>query len=183
MTHPTRGGAPEGNDNAVGSKGGCPPANNQNAAKTHLRSDPVKLLQWLEEKEPDQYQWIQNKHESYLQDAPFDADSAKSDKLLETVVCEYIVWKNRGVQIRDGIITKTHIKGSDGELVEIEDERPENQAINRMDRQVMSKLKKLGILDDSESRMADAVESLANDDYIIEIDSEVVDDDQDDADA
>lgn len=172
------GGAPEGNTNAVGNSGGRPPASNQNAATHHLRSDPFKLLDWLEEKEPDQYEWIMAKHASYLQDAPFEAGTAKADQLKQVATMEYIVWKNRGVQVKDGIVTKTHIKGSDGELVEVEDERPENAAINRMDRQVMSKLKKLGVLDDSESRMADAVESLTSEDYIIDLgDAETEDED------
>lgn len=166
------GGAPKGNENAVGNPGGQPPENNQNAAVHHLQSDENKLLDWLEENEPGTYEWIMAKHSSYLQDAPFGADSAKSDRLLEACVCEHIIWKNRGVQVKDGIVTKTHIKGSDGSLVEVEDERPENLAINRMDRQVMSKLKTLGIFDDNSGSSGSGKQTMESDDYIITIENE-----------
>lgn len=161
--------APEGNDFAVGNSGGGAPIANQNAAKHQLTADPAKVLEWLERERPDAYRWVEGKHASYLEDAPFDAGSAKADQLAQVCVCEYILWKNRGIQLKDGLVTQTHIKGSDGELVEIEDERPENQAVNRMDRQVVSKLKTLGVYDDPDSQLADAVGQLENDDYVIDV--------------
>lgn len=176
-------GAPRGNDNAVGNSGGYGAPNNQNAAKHHLNSDTSKLFNWLEEHDEDSYQWILNKHERYLEEAPFGPDSAKSDRLLETCVCEYIIWQARGVQVMDGIIHKTHMKGSDGELVEVEDERPENQAVNRMDRQVMSKLNKMGIFDESTGGSGSSIRRMENDDYIIEVSSEPPDESDEDGDG
>ncbi|WP_254530456.1 hypothetical protein [Natrinema gelatinilyticum] len=137
-----------GNGHAVGNPGGSPPAKNQNAATHHLHADPDNVLPYLKENEPEAFEWVKNKYDSYLEDAPFEHCSGKADKLLETVVCEFSIWKARGIQIRDGIVTKTHKRGADGELYQVEDEQPHNQAVNRMDRQVMSKLEKLGIFDD-----------------------------------
>lgn len=176
------GGAPKGSQNALGNSGGSPPENNQNGAKHHLRSDPEKLLPWLEKNKPDQFQWVMNKYESYLSRANFSHGSALADKLLETVVCEYIIWYNRGTQLKDGIITKTHIKSSDGELVEVEDERPENQAINRLDRQVMTKLKKLGIFDESEGVVGPQT-TMKSEDYTIHVESKTVEASDEDQDA
>ena len=140
--------APEGNDFAKGNTGGGAPSKNQNAMKHGLYSQPDNLLDYLEREEPENYQWVQAKFESYLEDAPFEDGTAKADKLLEVCILEYVVWRARGIQVRNGIVKKTHTKSSDGELIEIDVERPENQPVNRIDRQVMSKLKNLGILDD-----------------------------------
>lgn len=176
------GGAPKGSQNAVGNAGGSPAPNNQNGAKHHLESEPAKLIKWLEKERPGDYQWVLDKHESYLKDCPFDADSAKSDKLMETCASEWVVWRNRGVQIRNGIVKKTHIKGADGELQEIEAERPENQAINRVDRQVMSKLKTLGVFDDN-SGSPSGPKELESDDYVIIVGNETEDEDEAEADG
>lgn len=153
------------------------PKGNQNGAKHFAYSDPDKLLPWLEENKPKKYEWVVNKYESYLTDAPFSDGSAKADKLMETCVCEFVVWRNRGVQVRDGVVTKTHMKGSDGQLVEVDAERPNNQAVNRMDRQVMSKLKELGVLDSPDDRKADALEQMANEDYVIDVEGGPVESD------
>lgn len=169
------GGGQPGNQNALGNPGGGAPMNNQNGATNFTRSDPDKLLPWLEKNKPDQHQWVMDKYSSYLDRANFEHGSALADKLLETVVCEYVVWFNRGTQLKDGVITQTHIKGSDGELVEIEDERPENAAINRMDRQIMSKLKKLGIFDEDEGIVGPQT-TMRSEDYVISVESKTADD-------
>lgn len=67
--------------------------------------------------------------------------------------------------MRNGIVKKTHIKGSEGDLVEIDMERPENQSVNRIDRQTMSKLENLDILNDPDSIQADLLESMSADNY------------------
>ena len=138
--------APEGNDFAKGNAGGGAPPENQNAMKHGLFSQSRNLLNYLEREEPKNYQWIQAKFESYLEDAPFEDGTAKADELLEVCILEYAVWRARGIQVRNGIVKNTHIKGSDGELIEIDVERPENQPANRIDRQLMSKLDNLSIL-------------------------------------
>lgn len=140
--------ASKGNDFAKGNAGGGAPLENQNAMKHGLFSQPDNLLNYLEREESENYQWVQAKFESYLEDAPFEDGTAKTDKLLEVCVLEYAVWRARGIQVRNGIVEKTHTKSNDGELIEINVERSENQPVNRIDRQVMSKLKNLDILDD-----------------------------------
>lgn len=77
--------------------------------------------------------------------------TAKANELLEVRILEYAVWRARGIQVCNGLVKKTHIGGSDGELIEIDVERPENQPANRIDQQVMSKLKSLNILDDPDN--------------------------------
>lgn len=174
-----KGGAPEGNKNAVGNSGGAGgQPNNQNAASHHLRSDPEKLLPWLEEHKPDQAQWVMQKYRSYLDRVSFEHGSGLADKLLEAVVCEYIIWMNRGVQLKDGIVTKTHMKDSEGNVYETEGERPENQALNRMDRQVMSKLKDLGVFDEDEGIVGPET-TMRSEDYTITVESKKVESDED----
>lgn len=150
---------------------------NQNAATLQLTSDPVKVLQWLEREKQDSYDWVMAKYRSYLEDAPFDESSTKADKLKKVCVCEYIIWQNRGVQLKDGIVTTIHKRGADGELFEVEAERPENQAINRMDQQVVSKLKQLGIYNDGgKHQKARLMQNMSNDDAISWDDSDSSDD-------
>lgn len=172
--------APKGNSYALGNSGGAPrgnsnaeghgaPAQNQNGAKHHIYSnDPGDVLKHLEENEPEAYEWVQAKFSSYLEDAPFPADSAKADQLLQIVTAEYSVWCGRGIQVRDGLLKKTHIKGSDGELVEVEDEHSINQPTNRLEKTVTRRLKELGILDDPDSQQAEAM-ALSNESYTIDL--------------
>jgi hypothetical protein len=62
---------------------------------------------------------------------------------------------------KDGLVTEQQIY--DGEdVIEIEDEHPANLPYSRLDRDIQSKLKDLGIYgEDPESKKADATDSLA----------------------
>lgn len=140
------GGAPPGNDFAVGNPGGGAPVGNQNAATHHLHSDPDNLLSWLESHEPDAYQWVRAKYESYLEDAPFQAGTAKADQLLQVAAMEYALWKAQGIQIREGVLKQTHMRSADGDLVEVVDEHPVNQPLDRMAKRATRRLKELGVL-------------------------------------
>lgn len=167
--------APRNNNYAKGNDGGAPPAN-QNAATHHLYSDPDKLLTHLEREEPEAYQWVHDKYEGYLEDAPFGPDSAAADQLLQVAVREYSIWTATGIQLREGILTKTHIKGSGGELHEVEREHPVNKPLNRMERQVTQRLKQLGVIDDPASQPTDALADASTEQYeVVAADSEAAD--------
>jgi len=138
-----------------------PPENNQNAATHGIHADPANVLEKLEEEQPGAYEWVEQKHSSYLDSAPFGAGSAKADQLRMICVREYCVWRATGVQVRDGMLKQTHIQGSDGELKEIEDEHAINIAIDRAERTITRRLKELGVLNDPDSAQAAATATLA----------------------
>ncbi len=61
-----------------------------------------------------------------------------------------------------GLVTEQQVfDESSGELQTIEDEHPANLPYSRLDRDIQSKLKNLGIYDDADSKQAEATESLA----------------------
>lgn len=153
----------------VGDPGGAPKGN-QNARRHGLHSDPADLLDDLAENEPDAYEWVMRKYDSYVAAAPFEDGSGKADQLKQIAVKEYAIWQATGLQIKEGIIKRTHRKDSTGEFVEVEDEHPANQASDRMERTITRRLKELGVLDDPDSQQADALHNLANDDYEIILD-------------
>lgn len=142
------GGAPKGNDNAVGNAGGSPAPQNQNATKHGLYADPDNVLADLRDSNPEAYAWVESKVQGYLADAPFEDGTSKADQLRQVAVDEYCIWRARGVQVREGLVTKTHERTSDGELVEVESEHPVNLPRDRMQRTVLRQLKELGIYDD-----------------------------------
>lgn len=143
-------GAPEGNDRARGNDGGAPPEGNKNAASHYIYAverNPGETLEWLEEHDPEAYEWICDKAEGYLEDVSFTQESPKYDQLLQVCVSEYSIWKATGIQVREGLVKKTHKRAPSGELVPVEAEHPVNKPLDRLERQVTQRLDALGIYD------------------------------------
>lgn len=142
--------------------GGAPPEGNKNAMShgVHaVKDDPTGTLAWLKEHEQDGYDWVITKWKSYLADAPFGAETAKADDLLEVCLMKYAVRQVRKEQVQTRLTKMLDIPSDnavDG-VVEVEDELPANLPANRMAREARSILKDLGILDDPESQKADAM--------------------------
>lgn len=163
--------APEHNEFALNNDGGAPP-DNQNATEHGMYADPDNLLAYLEEHEPDALEWITAKHASYLDEAPFEADTAKAEQLLQVCVREWSIWQASGLQVREGVIKTRNVKNGQGEWIEVEDEHPVNGALSRLERDVTKRLKELGVLDSPSKQMADAVGALESDDYEIVMDDD-----------
>lgn len=130
------------------SPGGAGPPGNQNARTHGLHADPANVLDDLAEADPDAYEWILSKYDSYLADAPFDDGSAKADQLKQVATREYAIWKATGFQLKGGIIRRD---GDDG----IE-ESAVNLPLDRMERTITRRLKELGVLDSPDAVAADA---------------------------
>lgn len=136
------------------------PEGNKNAMSHGLRSDPVELLEHLRETDETSYAWIQDKFESYLSVAPFERDSAYADQLLQICVREYSIWKASSIQVNDGILTKE--KKVAGEAVlEVNVENPASKSLDRMERTVIKRLDKLGVMPSPEKQAAEGIEDLA----------------------
>lgn len=139
------GGAPEGNKNAM-------------SHGVHaVRDDPQGTLDWLAENRERGHRWVMNKWESYLADAPFDADSAKADDVLHACLMLYAGRRQRDQQVLNGLTTTQTRTSDSGQTFDIEVEHPGNLPANRITREARSWLKDLGILDDPESQKADAL--------------------------
>jgi hypothetical protein len=135
------------------------PEGNQNAMRHGLSSDPDNLLEHLRKNEEHAYAWIQDKFESYIDVASFDRDSAWADQLMQVCVQEYTIWRAEGIQVREGVVVKTH-KVSDQGVVEVDDENPANKPLDRMQRTVVKRLEKLGVMPSPDQQEADAVTDL-----------------------
>lgn len=130
-----------------------------------VKDDPHGTLDWLEDNDLRGYDWVQSKWESYLQDAPFPVDSAKADDVLHAVLMLYAVRGVRHRQISRGLSeampmtddTGDVVRDQDGEPFEIEQELPVNLPANRIAREARSTLKTLGVMDDPESKKAEAM--------------------------
>lgn len=137
-------GAPEGNKNAV----------------THgLRSDPVELLEHLRKTDEKAYAWIQDKFESYLSVAPFSRDTAHADQLLQICVREYSIWKASQIQVNDGILTREK-KVAGEAIIEVDVENPASKSLDRMERTVVKRLEKLGVMPSPEQQQAESTATL-----------------------
>lgn len=130
-------------------------AGNQNAARHQIHADPANVLDDLAETDPEAYEWIERKHDSYLADAPFGPGTAKADELKQICVQEYIIWKATGFQLEGGVVVK--MNGGDGsEVGDRITENPVNLPLDRLQRTVTKRLDKLGVLDSPESQQAHA---------------------------
>jgi hypothetical protein len=133
---------------------------NQNATRHGLRSDPANLLEYLRKTDEKAYAWIQDKFEAYLEVAPFGRETAHADQLKQICVREYSIWKASSIQVNEGVLTKQ--KKVAGEAVlEVDVENPASKSLDRMERTVVKRLEKLGVMPSPEQQAAQATASLA----------------------
>ena len=135
-------------------------ASRMNGVKHGLRSDPVNLLESIREEDEHAYAWIQDKFESYLEVAPFERGTAHADQLLQICVREYSIWKASQIQVNDGILTKEQ-KVAGEAIIEVDVENPAAKSLDRMERTVIKRLEKLGVMPSPEKQAAEATETLA----------------------
>jgi len=129
-----------------------------------VQNDPQGTLVWLEDNDPSGHEWILDKWRSYMADAPFEASSGKADDVLHACLMLYAVRSMRHIQVTRGLARSEVliedgdvVRGPDGEVVETEREHPGNLPANRLAREARSMLKDLGVLDDPESKKANAM--------------------------
>lgn len=132
------------------------PENNQNARQHGLHADPANVLEDLAENDPDAYDWVCKKYDSYLESAPFGDGSAKADQLKQIAVQEYVIWTATGYQVSEGVVVSTDGPSGSGDQVT---GNAVNQPLDRMQRTVTSRLRDLGVLEDPESQQASAERS------------------------
>lgn len=137
------------------------PEGNQNATRHGLYADPANVLEELSESDPEGYEWVCKKYDSYIDDAPFADGSAKADHLKQIATQEYIIWKATGFQLQGGVVVQTDAPAGAG-LADRVAENPVNRPLDRMQRTVMQRLRDLGVLEDPESQRASAEESKAS---------------------
>lgn len=131
------------------------PEGNQNATRHGLHADPANVLDDLAERDPEAYEWVCKKYDSYLDAAPFGDGSAKADQLKQIATQEYIIWKATGFQLKSGVVVEADAPAGAG-LAERVAENPVNRPLDRMQRTVVNRLKELGVLDDPVSQQAAA---------------------------
>lgn len=139
-----------------GQSPGGPPGN-QKATRHGLYADPANVLDDLADSDPEAYEWVCKKYDSYLETAPFEDGSGKADQLRQIATQEYIIWQATGFQLQNGVVVKTNEPDGDafGDRIT---ENPVNLALDRMQRTVTQRLRELGVLDDPESQRASAEE-------------------------
>lgn len=143
----------------VGDGNGAPEGN-QNATRHGLHADPSNVLDELAESDPEAYEWVLKKYDSYLDAAPFGDGSAKADQLKQIATQEYIIWNAMGFQLKSGVVVEADAEAG-AALADRIAENPVNRPLDRMQRTVVNRLKELGILDDPRSQQADAEQSKA----------------------
>lgn len=139
-------GAPEGNTNA----------------ETHgLYTDRQS---YYEDRTDDEKEWIDAITESLLLDAPFDKDNFAKYEMVRNIAIDmhklrrandYI--DHKGVVHRDKTVGYT----DDGKPIKMDEENVLNVAYDRLNRTLTRQLKELGILDDPDSKRAEAEASIA----------------------
>lgn len=140
------------------------PKGNQNASRHGLYADPANVLDDLAEGNPEAYEWVCKKYDSYLDSAPFEDGSAKADQLKQVVVQEYVVWQALDIQVRSGVIVETN-EPHGNKLGDRTKKNPVDLPLDRMQRTVSQRLKELGVLDDEagggvQQSKADAIREL-----------------------
>ena len=129
---------------------------NQNSTRHGLHADPANVLDDLAENDPDGYEWVMRKYDSYLDVAPFDDGSAHADQLKQVCVREYTIWKASGLQLKTGVVTQQTRATDDGDLYKVAESNPVNAPLDRMEKTVVRRLEKLGVMPSPDQQAVDA---------------------------
>jgi len=144
-------------------KGGGAPEGNTNAMTHGLYAQRTNFYQSLDESDQE---FVEAMADSWIKQAPFDRDNiGKVDQVYRIAIDQLRAWSGVDEFVEgstpQGLVTDQEV--FDGEEVhEVTQEHPANLPYSRLDNDIQSKLKDLGIYgDDPESKQADATESLA----------------------
>lgn len=143
-------------------QGGGAPEGNGNAIKHGMYAQRTTFYQSLDEEDK---QFIEALVDSWIQNAPFDRDNvAMVNELYRCGIDQLRAWSGIDEMVEDGsyagLVKEQEV--FDGEEVhEIEEEHPANLPYSRLDNDIRSKLKDIGVYDSPEAQQADATESLA----------------------
>jgi len=152
----------EDSNNCYVHQGGGSPEGNTNAMTHGLHAQRTNYYNSLD---ADEKKFIEAMVDSWLDMAPFDRSNvAMVNELYRAGIDQLRLWGGVEEFLEDGertgLVTEQNI--FDGEEVhEIEEEHPANLPYSRLDRDVVNKLKTMGIYDSPEAQQADATESLA----------------------
>lgn len=172
-----------GNDHAEGNPGGSGQPGNQNATRHGLYSEADHLLEHLDDHDPEAREWVAEKFEGYLREAPFGPESPKADQLLQVCTREYSIWQATGLQIREGVVKTQAVETGSGEWITAEKEHAVNMPLDRMEKTVTKRLKELGVLgDNSPQQQQQAGRTMESEDYVIHVSSKPASEVEDESD-
>ena len=132
------------------------PEGNQYNRRHGLHADPANVLHDLVENDPEAYEWIMAKYDSYLDVAPFEDGSALADQLKQVCVREHAIWQASGLQLDAGVVTQQTRATDDGDLYKVAESNPVNAPLDRMEKTVVRRLEKLGIMPSPDQQAVDA---------------------------
>jgi hypothetical protein len=144
--------------------GGSKTANkgNNHAEKHGLYADRQN---YYKNRPTREQQWIDAVVESLLDDATFDADNFAKMQMLRNIAIDMHKMQNANDFIdKAGLVQEDKVVGyaDNGKPIKEDQENPINVTYDRLNRTMTRQLKELGILDDPDSKQAEASQNLAN---------------------
>lgn len=157
----------EGRCKFHGGAGSGAPKGNTNAMKHGLYAQRSNYYSAMPAEEKA---WIDALVESMLEDAPFSKENFQKFQMLREIGID--MHKKRQANDyteEEGLIQENIVRDeegnpmmdSNGDLLTDTDENPINLTYDRLDRSALKKMKDLGLLDDPESKKAQAGESIS----------------------
>jgi len=140
----------------VGDPGGAPEANGN--AETHgLTADREK---WFERHREDAEPLVRAIVESYVEDAPFGFENTAKVDMLTEVAIDQVRLRESNEHLDEFLTEQVVDTTPEGVPIKRVEEHPGHMPRARIKRDNIRILKELGILDDPDSKQADAVDSL-----------------------
>jgi len=109
-------------------------------------------------------EWIQAVEQSLLLDAPFDEDNFAKYQMVRNIAIDMHKLRRANDYINEkGVVHRDKTVGytDDGQPIKMDEENVLNISYDRLNRTLTRQLKELGILDDPDSKQAEATESIA----------------------
>ena len=155
-----RGGAPKGNNNAVGNDGGAPEGN-ANAMTHGVTANPANLYRHLDDEEAE---WIDRLTGAYVEQLGFENDDPRIERVKRACIHIYQSWQGEDRILADGLSEKNHIGVDErGEpVVAGQDGHHLHRFTFKRDQEARAILKDLGAFDDPQSQTADAINNAAD---------------------
>lgn len=144
------------------SEGGGAPEGNSNAKKHGLYMSRQKYFDELSDEEKE---FVDAIVESLLEDAPFDRQNFAKFQMVRNIAIDMHKMRRANEYVDEkGVVDRDRTVGytDDGKPIKVDEENVVNVAYDRLNRTMTRQLKELGILDDPDSKQAEASQNIAS---------------------
>lgn len=145
-----------GGNNGGAREGAGAPKGNQNATTHGATADPTNIYGHLSDEDRG---WVDDLTDAYIDESPYTDEDPQAERIQMTVVMTWQERSGRAQLIKEGLERKKIVSASEAGVARDLDGHHLNSVVSSLNTDIRQNLKDLNLLEDAESRKADALES------------------------